>query len=40
MINATKKWIFLKASSIVLVPLMAWFVLIWYQFMTKIMLIL
>ena len=27
MINATKKWIFLKASSIVLVPLMAWFVL-------------
>ena len=27
MINATKKWIFLKASSIVLVPLMAWFVI-------------
>jgi len=27
MINATKKWIFLKASSIILVPLMAWFVL-------------
>ena len=27
MINATKKWIFLKASSIVFVPLMAWFVI-------------
>ena len=27
MINATKKWIFLKASSIVFVPLMVWFVL-------------
>ena len=27
MINATKKWIFLKASSIVLAPLMAWFVI-------------
>jgi len=27
MINATKKWIFLKASSIILVPLMAWFVI-------------
>ena len=25
MINATKKWIFLKASSVVLVPLMLWF---------------
>ena len=27
MINATKKWIFLKASSIVLVPLMMWFII-------------
>ena len=27
MINATKKWIFLKASSIVLVPLMLWFII-------------
>ncbi len=25
MINATKKWIFLKISSAILVPLMAWF---------------
>ena len=25
MINATKKWIFLKASSVVLAPLMLWF---------------
>ena len=27
MINATKKWIFLKISSVVLVPLMVWFLL-------------
>ena len=27
MINATKKWIFLKASSIVFVPLMTWFII-------------
>ena len=27
MINATKKWIFLKASSVILVPLMIWFVI-------------
>ena len=27
MINATKKWIFLKVSSIILVPLMAWFII-------------
>ena len=25
MINATKKWIFLKLSSVILIPLMAWF---------------
>ena len=25
MINATKKWIFLKLSSAILIPLMAWF---------------
>ena len=27
MVNATKKWIFLKASSIILVPLMMWFII-------------
>ena len=27
MINATKKWIFLKISSILLTPLMLWFVI-------------
>ena len=27
MINATKKWIFLKASSIILIPLMLWFII-------------
>ena len=27
MTNATKKWMFLKASSMVLVPLMAWFII-------------
>tara|TARA_Y100000590_G_scaffold321640_1_gene364154 strand:+ start:391 stop:720 length:330 start_codon:yes stop_codon:yes gene_type:complete len=26
MINATKKWIFLKVSSIILIPLMIWFI--------------
>tara|TARA_B100000965_G_scaffold31918_1_gene23636 strand:+ start:1058 stop:1387 length:330 start_codon:yes stop_codon:yes gene_type:complete len=26
MVNATKKWIFLKASSVILVPLMIWFI--------------
>ena len=25
MINATKKWVFLKISSVILVPLMLWF---------------
>ena len=25
--NVTKKWLFLKASSVVLIPLMAWFIL-------------
>ena len=25
--NSTKKWLFLKASSLVLLPLMAWFIL-------------
>ena len=25
--SATKKWIFLKASSVVLIPLMAWFII-------------
>ena len=27
MINATKKWIFLKVSSIILIPLLTWFVI-------------
>ena len=27
MINATKKWIFLKVSSIILIPLMLWFII-------------
>jgi len=27
MINATKKWIFLKVSSIILIPLMIWFII-------------
>ena len=27
MINATKKWIFLKISSIILIPLMVWFII-------------
>ena len=26
MINATKKWIFLKISSIILIPLLLWFI--------------
>jgi len=26
MVNATKKWIFLKISSIILIPLMLWFI--------------
>ena len=27
MINATKKWIFLKISSVILIPLMLWFLI-------------
>ena len=27
MINATKKWIFLKVSSIILIPLIVWFII-------------
>ena len=27
MINATKKWIFLKISSTILIPLMVWFII-------------
>ena len=27
MISATKKWIFLKVSSIILIPLMVWFIM-------------
>ena len=35
MINATKKWIFLKISSVILVPLMAWFLLNLVSFYDK-----
>ena len=27
MISATKKWIFLKISSVILIPLMLWFII-------------
>ena len=27
MINSTKKWIFLKVSSVILIPLMLWFII-------------
>ena len=27
MMNATKKWIFLKVSSVILIPLMIWFII-------------
>ena len=32
MINATKKWIFLKISGAILVPLMVWFILNFIKF--------
>ena len=35
MINATKKWIFLKISSVILVPLMVWFLLNLVSFYDK-----
>ena len=35
MINATKKWIFLKISSIILVPLMLWFLFNMVSFFDK-----
>ena len=35
MINATKKWIFLKVSSVVLVPLMLWFLFNLVSFYNK-----
>jgi len=35
MINATKKWIFLKISSIILVPLMLWFLFNFVSFYDK-----
>ena len=35
MINATKKWIFLKISSIILVPLMVWFLFSLVSFYDK-----
>ena len=35
MINATKKWIFLKISSLILVPLMIWFLLNLVSFYDK-----
>jgi len=35
MINATKKWIFLKISSVILVPLMVWFLFNLVSFYNK-----
>ena len=35
MINATKKWIFLKVSSLILIPLMIWFLLNLVSFYDK-----
>ena len=35
MISATKKWIFLKVSSVVLVPLMLWFLFNMVSFFDK-----
>ena len=35
MINATKKWIFLKISSVVLIPLMLWFIINLLSFYDK-----
>ena len=35
MINATKKWIFLKISSAILVPLMVWFLFNMVSFFDK-----
>ena len=35
MINATKKWIFLKVSSVILVPLILWFLLNLVSFYDK-----
>ena len=35
MINATKKWIFLKISSVILTPLMIWFLLNLVSFYDK-----
>ena len=35
MISATKKWIFLKVSSVVLVPLMLWFLFNLFYFYDK-----
>ncbi len=35
MINATKKWIFLKISSVILIPLMFWFLINLVSFYDK-----
>ena len=35
MISATKKWIFLKISGVLLVPLMTWFILIFTMIYDK-----
>ena len=32
MINATKKWIFLKVSGVILIPFMIWFILNFIKF--------
>tara|TARA_Y100001970_G_scaffold284230_1_gene401160 strand:- start:12312 stop:12641 length:330 start_codon:yes stop_codon:yes gene_type:complete len=35
MINATKKWIFLKISAVILIPLMIWFIVNLVNFYDK-----
>ena len=35
MINATKKWVFLKISSVILIPLMIWFLINLVSFYDK-----
>ena len=35
MINATKKWLFLKISSVILAPLMVWFLINLVSFYDK-----
>ena len=35
MVTATKKWIFLKISSVILIPLMLWFIINFVSFYDK-----